>query len=236
VSHPLEPLMALQKKDRKLIKLMRELRDIPKRKEDIEAQLDGARKKLETAMESKRHTEALIKEVELEIEALKEKTSKYKQQQMEAKTNEQYRAFVREIGTAEEEIKLLEDREMQLMEELEQGKGIVAECEGRLEEERGEISEELDELDERAAAIGERLGRLKEDRRRAASGCDKALLQRYTRILQNKKDFAIVPVEEGGHCGGCHMKLPPQVVHDARNPQKVAACNFCGRIVYNSPN
>jgi len=235
VSHPLEPIVALQKKDRKLIKIMREIRDIPQRKSDIEAQLSGSKQKLETALESKKHTEARLKDVELEIEACKEKVTKYKTQQMEAKTNDQYRAFVKEIGVVEAEIKELEDKDIKLMEDLEQGKAIVAECEERLNTEKAGIADELAELDARTADLMERLESLKEDRARAAALCDKPLLQKYTRIMNNKKDFAVVMVESGGHCGGCHMKLPPQVIHDARNPTKIVGCNFCGRIVYNPP-
>ena len=233
MSHPLEPIVALQKKDRRLIKFMREIRDIPQRQKDIEAQLDGSRKKLETAQDSRKHTEAMLRDVELDIDSCKEKVTKYKTQQMDAKNNEQYRAFVKEIGVIESEIKELEDKEITLMENLEQGKKIVTECEERLELERAEIIDELEELSERSGELQEQVDRLKADRVRAASLCDKDLLQKYTRILQNKRDFAVVMIEPGGHCGGCHMKLPPQVIHDARNPTKIVACNFCGRIVYN---
>lgn len=233
MSHPLEPIVALQKKDRKLIKLMREIRDIPRRRSDIEAQLAGSVKKLETARDSKRHTETTLKELELEVESLKDRIVKYKNQQMEAKTNEQYRAFVKEIGSVEREITELEEKEIVLMESLEKGKAIVAECEGRLETERAGIADELAELDARAAELAEQLERQKAERMRAAEQCDKAILQKYVRIMNNKRDFAVVMVEAGGHCGGCHMKLPPQVTNDARNPTKIVACNFCGRIVYN---
>ena len=233
MSHPLEPIYALQKKDRKLIRMMKEIRDIPKRKQEIEAQLEGSKQKLLVAQESQKHTEARLKELELEVESLKEQVVKYKQQQMEAKTNEQYRAFVREIATVEEEIKQLEEKEIQLMEDLEKGRAILQECEERLQGEQEEIADEIQELADREAALKERLEQLKQDRNRAAAQCDATLLQKYMRILQNKRDFAVVLVEEGGHCGGCHMKLPPQVVNDARNPTKVVACNFCGRIVYN---
>ncbi|MEA2068391.1 MAG: C4-type zinc ribbon domain-containing protein [Verrucomicrobiota bacterium] len=233
MSHPLEPIYALQKKDRRLIKILREIRDIPQRKSDIEAQLSGSRKKLDTALDSRKHTEATLKEQELEVESLKEKVTKYKNQQMEAQTNDQYRAFVKEIGVVEDEIKALEDREIQLMEALEQGRVIVAGCEEKLDGEMAGIADELGELDARAAELQERAEQMKADRSRAAEGCDKPLLQKYTRILNNKRDFAVVMVEAGGHCGGCHMKLPPQVVNDARNPTKIVACNFCGRIVYN---
>ncbi|QBG47246.1 hypothetical protein EGM51_07505 [Verrucomicrobia bacterium S94] len=235
MSHPLEPIFALQKKDRKLIKLLREIRDIPKRKSDIEAQLSGSKKKLEMALDSKKHTEATLKEQELEVEALKERVTKYKNQQMDAETNEQYRAFVKEIGAVEDEIKALEEKEIKLMEDLEAGKAIVAECEERLSHEREGIADELQELDERKAYLEEKVEKMKVERNRMAEGCDRKLLAKYMRILQNKKDVAIVLVEEGGYCGGCHMKLPPQVINDARNPTKIVGCNFCGRIVYNPP-
>ena len=235
MSHPLEPIYALQKKDRKLIKITREIRDIPQRKSDIEAQLSGSKLKLETALDSKKHTEATLKEQELEVESLKEKVLKYKNQQMEAQTNDQYRAFVKEIGTAEDEIKVLEEKEIHLMEALEKGKTIVAECEERLNGELAGISDELGELDARAAELQERADKMKADRARAADGCDLEILKKYVRIMNNKRDFAVVMIESGGHCGGCHMKLPPQVANDARNPAKVVGCNFCGRIVYNPP-
>jgi predicted nucleic acid-binding Zn-ribbon protein len=233
VSHPLEPIVAVQKKDRRLIKLMREIRDIPQRKSDIEAQLAGSAQKLETALDSRKHTEVSLKDLELEVEGLKERVNKYKVQQMEAKTNDQYRAFVKEIGTVEQEISDLEDKEIVLMENLEQGKAIVSECEEKLNGEKAGIADELAELDERSAELTEQLESMKAARARAAEQCDQAILLKYSRIMNNKRDFAVVMVEPGGHCGGCHMKLPPQVTNDARNPTQIVGCNFCGRIVYN---
>lgn len=233
MSHPLESIVAVQKKDRRLIKLMREIRDIPQRKNDIEAQLAGSAQKLETALDSRKHTEASLKDLELEVESLKEKVIKYKQQQMDAQTNDQYRAFIKEIGVVEREISELEDKEIVLMEALEKGKAIVVECEEKLNGEKDGIADELGELDARSAELNEQLEHMKADRARVAEQCDKTVLQKYTRIMNNKRDFAVVMVEPGGHCGGCHMKLPPQVTNDARNPTKIVACNFCGRIVYN---
>ena len=233
MSHPLESIVSVQKKDRRLIKLMRGIRDIPQRKSDIEAQLAGTEQKLKTAMDSRKHTEASLKDLELEVETLKEQVVKYKQQQMEAKTNDQYRAFVKEIGTVEREIKELEDKEIILMEALEKGQTIVNECKEKLATEQSGIADELAELDDRAAELTEQLNAMKADRDRMAKQCDQAILQKYARIMNNKRDFAVVMIEPGGHCGGCHMKLPPQVVNDARNPTKIVACNFCGRIVYN---
>tara|TARA_X000000368_G_scaffold233612_1_gene184534 strand:- start:313 stop:1035 length:723 start_codon:yes stop_codon:yes gene_type:complete len=233
VIHPLEPLFALQKKDLKLIRVLREIQDIPKRRGDIEAQLSGAKKKLEMALDSRKHTEASLRDIENEIELLNERVIKYKNQQMEADSNEQYRAFVKEIGTVEAEIKGQEEKQLSLMEALEQGKKIEQTCQEQLDSEQSSIVDEVQELDERLNELMERAEQMKADRRRVAENTDQKLLQKYSRILNNKKDAAIVLVESGGYCGGCHMKLPPQAINDARNPSKVVGCNFCGRIVYN---
>ena len=174
-----------------------------------------------------------LRDIENEIELLNERVIKYKQQQMEADSNEQYRAFVKEIGTVETEIKEQEEKQLSLMEALEQGKTIEQACQEQLALEQGSIADEIQELDERLSELTERADQMKADRRRVAENCDRNLLQKYSRILNNKKDAAIVLVESGGHCGGCHMKLPPQAINDARNPSKVVRCNFCGRIVYN---
>ncbi len=233
--HPLESIYALQKKDRKLMRITREINDIPKRKRDIEARLIASKTKMEQAVGSCRHTEASLHNLEGEVKVLQQRVMKYRQQQMEAKTNEQYRAFVKEICSAEDEIKELEDQEISLMEVLEVGQQIEAGCREQLNNEMEGIADELAELDARADELQERVDEMRADRARTAENCDKDLLQRYTRIFNNKRDVAVVMVETGGHCGGCHMKLPPQVVNDARNPSKIAGCNFCGRMVYNPP-
>ena len=124
MTHPLEPIFALQKKDIKLLRLLRDVQGFPARRNEIESQLSGAKQKLQVAVDSRKHTEASLKDIANETEILREKVTKYKQQQMEADSNEQYRAFVKEIGVVETEIKSLEDRELSLMEALEEGRSI----------------------------------------------------------------------------------------------------------------
>ena len=195
--HPLEPLFALQKKDLKLIRVLREIQDIPKRRGDIEAQLSGAKRCWKRRLIVV-NTRKPLRDIENEIELLNERVIKYKQQQMEADSNEQYRAFVKEIGTVEAEIKEQEEKQLSLMEAFEQGKTIEQACQEQLALEQGSIADEIQELDERLSELTERADQMKADRRRVAENCDRNLLQKYSRILNNKKDAAIVLVESGG--------------------------------------
>lgn len=232
MAHPLEALLVLQEKDRKIAKLQREIRDIPARKADIEKQLEGAKLKLSQAREVLKKNAADLKQLEIEAGAHSEKIIKYKQQQMEAKTNDQYRAFLQEIAAAEKNIAALEDREIVLMEQAEAAKKVIAEREAELKEEEGGVSEEKEMLEDRLKTVQENLSNLLADRARITSTVNPSLLTKYERLFKNKGDFAVVQVEKD-HCSGCHMRLPPQVTNDAINPAKLVICNFCGRMLIN---
>ena len=235
MTHPLEAIVALQKKDLRLIRLLREVQDIPKRKDDIEQQVNGFKRKLEETSEQRKKIEVKINELEDETSLANDKITKYKQQQMDADTNEQYRAFVKEIGTVEEQIKEFEEQEIDFLEKLEDLKKSEQKYNNHLSEAQESISDELKELNERNDDLNERLERMKADRKLSAEKCDPLILKKYVRILQNKKDIAVVQVSDTNNCcGGCHMQLPPQIINDAKNINKIVNCNFCGRIVYNS--
>ncbi|MFA6173298.1 MAG: C4-type zinc ribbon domain-containing protein [Kiritimatiellales bacterium] len=232
MAHPLEALLVLQEKDRKIAKLQREIRDIPARKADIEKQLEGAKGRLANAREAFKKSAADLKQLEIEAAAHNEKIIKYKQQQMEAKTNDQYRAFLQEIAAAEKNISGLEDREIVLMEQAEAAKKVIAEREAELKEEEGGVSEEKEMLEDRLQSVQGNLNALMADRGRITSTVNHSLLSKYERLFKNKGDFAVVQVEKD-HCSGCHMRLPPQVINDALNPAKLVICNFCGRMLIN---
>jgi len=232
MAHPLEALLVLQEKDRKIAKLHREIRDIPARKSDIEKQLEGAKVRLAQARETLKKCAADLKQLEIEAGAHSEKIVKYKQQQMEAKTNDQYRAFLQEIAAAEKNISALEDREIVLMEQAEAAKKVITERETELKEEEGGVSEEQQMLEDRLKEVQEDLNALIADRGRITLSVNPSLLAKYDRLFANKGDFAVVQVEKD-HCSGCHMRLPPQVTNDALNPDKLVICNFCGRMLIN---
>ncbi len=232
MAHPLEALLVLQEKDRKIAKLQREIRDIPARKADIEKQLEGAKTRLTQGREALKKITADLKQLEIEAGTHGDKITKYKQQQMEAKNNDQYRAFLQEIAAAEKLIAGLEDREIVLMEQAEASKKVIAEREAELKEEEGGVAEEKEMLNERLSEVQEDLNAMIADRGRITSTVNPSLLLKYERLFKNKGDFAVVQVEKD-HCSGCHMRLPPQVTNDALNPEKLVICNFCGRMLIN---
>jgi len=136
MAHPLEALLVLQEKDRKISKLQREIRDIPTRKAEVETQLDHAKTQLAAAHDAQMKVESDLKQLEIEVESHREKIIRYKQQQMEAKTNDQYRALLHEVAAEEKGISELEDREIELMEQLEASKKSIGERDAEMNSRR----------------------------------------------------------------------------------------------------
>ena len=227
----LEKLLVLQDRDRKLRQLLQETRDIPARKHLIESRLKANQDAHQASLENLKKNTAQIKAVELEIESVKDTIKKYRVQQGQIKSNDQYRALEREIREQMGRVRELEEREIVLMEESEAIKKIVAEREQALESDMSSVQVDIKALDERLANIQSEVEAAKKNREGMTEGIDDAWLSRYTRIFNNKGDYALVPVENGT-CGGCHMKVPPQLVQDAKRGDAMVSCSYCGRLLY----
>ncbi len=227
----LEQLNTIQGHDRRVAALRREQTELPVRKERIRARLQEGLDALASAEADTKQRAADIHQLEVEVEALREKINRFRQQQLEIKTNEGYRALVHEIEAHQRLVREAEDRELELMEKSEACKAAAEGCRRDLETARGEVGGEVAELEAREERIGEELAQLEEERRRLIADVDPEWLGRYERILHHVGDYALVPVDNG-NCGGCHMKLPAQVINDARRAQSITSCAFCGRLLY----
>ena len=64
-----------------------------------------------------------------------------------------------------------------------------------------------------------------------AAAVDESALGRYERTMKNRGDNVVVGIEHGV-CGGCHMRIPPQIIMQCRGEQELTTCTNCGRILY----
>ena len=89
-----------------------------------------------------------------------------------------------------------------------------------------------EELKKKRGELEMRLADLIKEIETLASGVEEGLLSKYRRIMMNKKDVAVVPVEHGTNCGGCHMKLTQGSVIAAKSGKAGASCENCGRLLF----
>src|ERR1700722_11392048 len=111
----IEKLLELQTADKEIRKVQEEVAALPKRVAVIEQKLAGTKAHLEKERTAAKGDEANRKKDEGAIKDLQAKISKYRDQSLDVKTNEQYKAIMNAIQFAEQETRLNEDRILEVM-------------------------------------------------------------------------------------------------------------------------
>ncbi len=141
--HPdLEKLLALQDVDKEILRLNDEVAALPKRVAAIEAKLAGTKAQLEAAKAAVKADEAAKKKFEAANLDLQLKISKYRDQMLAVKTNEQYKALQHEIDFSQQEIQSNDDKILETMVDADTKAAQVKLAEAELKAETAEIEKE----------------------------------------------------------------------------------------------
>ncbi|MEM1157443.1 MAG: C4-type zinc ribbon domain-containing protein [Verrucomicrobiota bacterium] len=208
-----------------------ELQRIPKEEEHIGLTLQTQSADYEAHKKAAQQIEVQRKELDNEVKAKEAKISKYQTQQMETKKNEEYQALGQEIERTRQEISELEDRELQLMEDYDEALKEV-DAEGRhVKEYEAAAQTRRQALAEKKSNLEAELEELNTSIQAAEEKCNAADMNIYRRLLKSKGDVAIVKIEHGNMCSGCHMTLTQQEIVKAKGGQ-IVHCSNCGRILF----
>jgi len=227
----IEQLLVVQEHDVRILQLEKEMRDVPARKERELERLNGHKAALAESEEALKAKQAELKQLEVETASNEEKIAKFRSQQLELKTNKEFKAMEDEIRAVERAIDATEDKELAIMEEIEAARGGVEASRKELEAEDAEVQEDIKALDDRLRGLEAEMSDEASARTVAAEGIDAEWMSRYEGIFKSKNGGALVSTQ-GGVCGGCHMTLPPYLQHDAKKRMGMVVCGFCGRLLY----
>jgi len=227
----LAQLLTLQERDQRIRAFQTELTAIPEEKRLKEKQIADSAARLDKAKTRMKEIEVERKKLEGDANVKREAIAKYKGQQLQTRKNEEFAALSHEIAAAEKMIVAIEDRELELMEEVESLKPAVAEAERQHTEEKSKLESQISELGKKAENIKARVDELVAGRPALAEGLDEDLLDQYQRLFKSKGGAAIVEIEHEV-CTGCHMKVTTQVSLAVRGDKTIVHCPNCGRILH----
>lgn len=228
----LESLLILQDRDVKLRKVLHDLKQLPAEEKATSDRLALQTKKFADLKLRAQQIETQRRDLENQARALREKIAKYSAQQLQTKKNDEYQALGHEIERAQAEISALEDQQIEHMEAYEAAQKDVAAEAVHVKEFEQAAAARTAELAGRLAELKKRQTELEAEVKTLESHVDPPTLARYRRILQSKGDLAIVPVEHGTTCGGCHMTLTHQTVLSVKGGAGLVPCENCGRLLH----
>src|SRR5438105_14174668 len=229
----IENLLQLQEADREIRRLNEEVAALPKRVAAIEAKLAGTKAELDAAKASVKADEASRRKYETAIQDLQGKISKYRDQSLDVKTNDQYKALLHEIQFAEQEIRLNEDRILEVMDNVEARDKEVKAAEAELKAETAEIEKEKEDARKVTAEDQKKLSEWNAKRDGLRQGISEDILRQYERVAKFR-GTGLAEVRDH-KCMGCQVMLRPQTYNEVRNGEKVMICESCSRIDYYNP-
>lgn len=227
----IEKLLILQDRDQHIQRVENELDRIEPERQMLTDKTTGAQTSLDAAKHRVKQLESDRKKLELDVEAKKTQIEKYALQQFQTKKNDEYRALAHEIEVCKEVIVKLDDQQLELMEKAEGAQKEVGVANQAFQEAKKLMEGQVSDLTAREQNLKKELAELESNRQQLLSAVDESARSRYERLLKNKGTTVVVGVEHGV-CGGCHMKLPAQVLLSCRAQQELVTCINCGRILY----
>lgn len=194
--------------------------DLNAMKSDLEAESD----QLEANGLERRRTQQDIEVVDSRIEKSNVKLANIK-------SNKEYQAALKEIDDLEGEKSLLEDKLLEIMEEVDTlevkyaaGRVKGKELEEKFEKDRIAVLKQMEALDND-------LEGLEKERALFCQAIDEDLLKRYNFLKERKGGLAVSPVIKGV-CQTCHLGIPPQKFNELIRCQELLKCPNCNRIIY----
>jgi len=227
----LSNLVDLQKIDSELYTLRYEKESKPKEISALEAAFEEKKQSLANIEKKSLDLQKQRKDIELELGTKEESIKKLQTQLYQLKTNKEYQTMLKEIGDTKADASVIEDKAIQVLEQIDKTKDEVEDEKQRLQGGEKLLNEEKKNIENRIKEIDERMAQLEAQRKQVTPGLDPKILVQYDRILLNRDGLAIVNVSNDS-CQGCNLHVPPQVINLIKMYERIVICEACNRILY----
>ena len=227
----LEQLLILQDQQQKVRHIQTEIKTLPLERAHLESQLAATAAGVELLKQKGRQVEIERKKLELDVGTRTESIARLKTQQYQTRKNDEFQAIGHEIERYENEIRKLEDQELELMIEADKLRGELEAADKSARTTKESIARQLADLETKSKALGAQQQELETERETLAAQIDPDLLDQFERLFNSKGDAAVVAVEHGV-CTGCHMKVTTATAAGVKAGKEIVSCENCGRILY----
>jgi predicted nucleic acid-binding Zn-ribbon protein len=227
----LKKLVDLQKIDKEIYRLNRDLEEQPGHLARLKEQFESKQVHLKKLEENLKTVQVSRNTLEVDLQAKEDAIAKANTQLSQIKTNKEYTAKLSEIESIKSDKSIIEEKILKLYDEADIVKAsVVQEKKVLAQEEQSYISRKK-ELEDSMKEIEDRVKVLQGQKAQMTPDVDRTILSRYDRIVAHKAGVAIVPVT-GGVCHGCFMNVPAQVINEIKSHKEIIYCEICSRILY----
>jgi predicted nucleic acid-binding Zn-ribbon protein len=230
----LERLITLQRLDLATRDAERRLADEPERLRAFDARVEAARLRVTSAKERLAESQNVRRALEKDVAVHQGRLSKFREQAMAVKTNQEYHAIQHEIAYAQSEIKTIEDKMLERMIEADDLTSALKAAEAQLSAEQQAVDAERRAFTNELSALRESLGVTARERTAVAAHITPQVLAIFDLVSRKRNGVALAEARQG-LCTICHVRLRPQVFNTVMRNEQILQCDSCQRILYFTP-
>lgn len=168
---------------------------------------------------------------EVDVSELSTKVQKLENQQNSVKKVEEFNALTHEIASIEREKAAKEQRLSDLYDRQAAEEDLLNNLKTTYDSTKQNSADLEQEIIESIEAINAEGSEIKEKRDVVQQSADPEMLKIYEKLLKNKRDRVVVPIENRC-CSGCHILVTAQHENLVRKGEKIVFCEHCSRIHY----
>lgn len=227
----LKVILEIQELDMKMIQLMQLKRQRQKELDSLSLSQTSLRKRVEEKENEVLEIKKLIRLSEGDHAEILEKIKRLESQQNAIKKVDEYNAITHELSSADRERVAKEQRLSDFYDRLTAEEEVLATLNENLKSTVDSSKALESEIHGSIQQINEEGRVLKEQRDELVVGANTEVFKVYARLLGNKKDRVVVPLENRC-CSGCHIMLTAQHENLVRRGERLVFCEHCSRIHY----
>jgi len=228
----IEKLLILQDRDIALQKIEQELARIPAERAKLETLIESEKDNIEAVGQDLKAKEVQRKELDTRVKGKESDIARFKNQQLQVKKNDEYRALTQQIEQAESEISSLEEQEIELMLKIDSTREIFETDKATIEARIADKHEQIKQLGEREQQLKDSIEAAKSALADARLGIEPNFIEHYDRVKKLvKRPPYVVPIQDH-KCGGCHLRVSNEVSRVAMDAGEPHFCDQCARMVY----
>jgi len=224
-------LIELQKIDLEVLRIEKNMQEIPQSLQKVQKEREELTKKLENLSqlieEKKKQKDLFEEELKQEYQRLKSTQARL----IQIRGTREYQLLLREIEEIKKANKQKEDEILKLMEEIENLEKEKEKLEEEMKKVESKFQEEKQKFDSFCAELSANKDNLLKKREGIIQKVPSALLRKYEAIRQKKGGLGIAPVDNYV-CEGCHMAIPPQLYNELQRDNRYYECPHCKRLIY----
>ncbi|NKB90281.1 MAG: hypothetical protein GKS06_18900 [Acidobacteria bacterium] len=227
----LERLVRLQATELQARDLQAQLGGLPAEREECQARVSAAEAGVADAEASRDAAQAEHRRLEGELQAAEAQVDKYREQEMQVRTNQQLWAIQDEIKTVQGKISKIEEQILELMEAADGLSDGIKAAQDVLGAAKAETATEIAAIDQREKELGDALAAETNAGNELRAETEPKLITLYDRVATVRGGIAVA---EGidGRCSACNVRLRPQIWVQVLNLVEPQQCDACKRIIF----